>query len=785
MNAIIYLLNNTAEDINTFNDSFHKLCINYLSNFPCTVICFHESDFPQEEINRIKMLYNDIIFYKIDFSIPDYSDDIKSKILDYFPHPELHWRQNGHPGIPMGYRHMCDFFAGKIFSLDIIKNYEYIWRLDTDSFIEDKINYNVFDRMKMNNSVYGYINIQHDHPGAIVNLWNTATEYLKNTNPLVDINDSFHKNRVFYTNFEILNVKWFCDKQYQDFYNHLKNTGGIYIHRWGDHAIRYIALNAFCEQNRLLFFDDIKYNHGGLYHNTRVIDRYQKNSQKIYFLTYANEKFLHRQNELNVVAKPLFDGIFSFTDKDIKNNAFFDENKEILTQTRGAGYWLWKPYLILEALKNVEYDDIVFYMDCGDEIVNNSICSFLKSYLNIVDIMLATRGYDRNSFLTKRDCFVLMGCDDSKYHNGIQIEAGTIGVKKTDFSIKIINEWLFYCKNKNILTDLPNICNLPNFTPFKDHRHDQSVLTNITIKHSLPSTSQIYNYVHGNVYIPQKNVYIPQKNKNGIKQSINLTIHNKDYLIPNLLNAIVKNTIGSYEIIIVLDGCNDMSEEKVFEFFKSHTEISHKILYAPNVFETKANNIAAKNSDGDYIFIIQDDMVIDEYGWNKRMLKPFEMFSDVFSVTSNVSHNYIINPNCKYLDSSPPLGQWSDIFTCVNQTNRQNTNRTVFTVRDTSNRGPLVINHSDFEILGYFDEAFSPQDMDDHDLHYRMKKTLGKVTGLYWINYISDLRWGGTRDENCHVKQWLLNSNYKNQKIMLDRHRDLFGVKTCESRNVF
>ena len=56
-----------------------------------------------------------------------------------------------------------------------------------------------------------------------------------------------------------------------------------------------------------------------------------------------------------------------------------------------------------------------------------------------------------------------------------------------------------------------------------------------------------------------------------------------------------------------------------------------------------------------------------------------------------------------------------------------------------------MINLEDLKELNYFDEAFSPQDMDEHDLMFRMRKKLGKVCGCYWIDFVSDPSWGGTR----------------------------------------
>jgi glycosyltransferase involved in cell wall biosynthesis len=266
--------------------------------------------------------------------------------------------------------------------------------------------------------------------------------------------------------------------------------------------------------------------------------------------------------------------------------------------------------------------------------------------------------------------------------------------------------------------------------------------------------------------------------------SINLTIHNKDFLVRECLERIKRFTKGKYEIVGVIDGCTDRSEEILDTFINENPNISIRKIIADDVFETKANNIAAKNSGGDFIAIIQDDMLINEDGWDLRMLKPFNEFSDVFSVTSRCSHNWMINEASKHINMEKiPDGIWSDILIHLDHADRNNTPRDSFEIRDSSNRGPLLINHSDFEKLGYFDEIFAPLDMDDHDLHYRAKIELGKVTGLYWIDYISDINWGGTR-ENGIPKQWALDSNHKNQKMIYKRHLEYLIGGNIESRKL-
>ena len=117
--------------------------------------------------------------------------------------------------------------------------------------------------------------------------------------------------------------------------------------------------------------------------------------------------------------------------------------------------------------------------------------------------------------------------------------------------------------------------------------------------------------------------------------SIILTVHNKDWLIEKVLEGIILNTRTPYELIIVIDGCTDNSEKVVWDTLLS-TPVDWKLLYAPDVFETKANNIGLKAAKGDKVIIIQDDMIVNEQDWNLRMEKPFKVFDDVFAVIINI-----------------------------------------------------------------------------------------------------------------------------------------------------
>ena len=265
--------------------------------------------------------------------------------------------------------------------------------------------------------------------------------------------------------------------------------------------------------------------------------------------------------------------------------------------------------------------------------------------------------------------------------------------------------------------------------------------------------------------------------------SINLTVHNKESILHEVLRSIMHNTIGTYELIIMLDGCTDSSEKIAKGFQEYYSDKKIKILYADNVFETKANNIAAKASEGDYIIIIQDDMILKERAWNERLLKPFTKYSDVFAVTGNTAHNWELNPISKDLENDiVDNTRWCDILNHVHHANKNTMPRDIFAVRDSLNRGPLAINRMDLQTLGYFDEVYVPLEMDDHDLCFRMHKKLGKCVGSYWIDYISEPKHGGTRDEFGNTKSWVFEAHHKNTRLFYERYKEDIKSQKIENR---
>jgi hypothetical protein len=208
-------------------------------------------------------------------------------------------------------------------------------------------------------------------------------------------------------------------------------------------------------------------------------------AMKKYLVSFATTEFLASQKKLIKTAKKFgIDDAFSYTKKKIRKTEFYVKNRQILDCVRGAGYWLWKPYCILDAMSHINEGDLILYLDAGVEVMDDlsplfDLCVRQKG-------ILLFRAHGRlNRVWIKRDCFVLMNCDLEKYWNAEHITASYELYIKSDESIKFLQEWLHYGCNPNIITDSPNIRGLPNFPDFKEHRHDQAILSLLAAKHGI------------------------------------------------------------------------------------------------------------------------------------------------------------------------------------------------------------------------------------------------------------------------------------------------------------
>lgn len=206
------------------------------------------------------------------------------------------------------------------------------------------------------------------------------------------------------------------------------------------------------------------------------------------FLSYASGSFVKARDELCQSALAVgFDEARARGPEHLEP-AFVEENQDILSQSRGAGYWLWKPQIILQELIKLDKGDVLVYSDAGRSSYYQfrnfpkKCIALTKKYGFLLGPTIGQHG--PMSKWTKRDAFVLLDMDKSEIYSLPPIQATYSFWTPCKEAFDFLELWISACKDERILTDMPNTQGLPNLQDFKDHRHDQSVLSLLAYKRS-------------------------------------------------------------------------------------------------------------------------------------------------------------------------------------------------------------------------------------------------------------------------------------------------------------
>jgi hypothetical protein len=189
----------------------------------------------------------------------------------------------------------------------------------------------------------------------------------------------------------------------------------------------------------------------------------------------SNQGYLNMVNRLRRICSEWEIPFKAYDRLWLEGTDFYKSNQEILNTPKGNGLWAWKPYIIMDALHS---DDEIIYLD-SSVIPEDKEC-LLNLMRSTVDISSLPTTFVNRGW-TKRLCFEKMDCDFSRWWNAPQVWAGVVSAKIS--GANILSEWLNFCTQKDVISDDP--CE-GNFDGFIEHRHDQSILTNLLIKFDQP-----------------------------------------------------------------------------------------------------------------------------------------------------------------------------------------------------------------------------------------------------------------------------------------------------------
>lgn len=218
-----------------------------------------------------------------------------------------------------------------------------------------------------------------------------------------------------------------------------------------------------------------------------------------YFLVYDDEgpRFKTRRDRLIQSVEKFSDFQPVVFKKSEIDSDFLKKNSSIFQISVGGGAWLWKPYAILETLKKSKENDLIFYMD-APYFFTEDFTELYRQKLTERDILIWANKPNERTFPLWRLCFrhviekygmleKLYG--ESKNHC-VEPWAGAMILRKTDFTVSLIREWLEMCQIKEDLWGDEKAYRSKNCeyseTHRTQHRHDQSLLGILLYKYEIP-----------------------------------------------------------------------------------------------------------------------------------------------------------------------------------------------------------------------------------------------------------------------------------------------------------
>jgi hypothetical protein len=159
---------------------------------------------------------------------------------------------------------------------------------------------------------------------------------------------------------------------------------------------------------------------------------------------------------------------------------------------RGCGYWSWKPFIIADAMMLAYENDVIVYADVGIEFINN--VSHIIERMD-QDIFLFGNNWE-HAHWCKRDVAEAVWPEGVKAQEkylmstvwhlfGKQCQASVIFFRVSDYSRQFVAEWLKWClfEGGRLIDDSPS--RTPNHPEFREHRHDQAILTTLAYREGI------------------------------------------------------------------------------------------------------------------------------------------------------------------------------------------------------------------------------------------------------------------------------------------------------------
>lgn len=175
-----------------------------------------------------------------------------------------------------------------------------------------------------------------------------------------------------------------------------------------------------------------------------------------------------------------------FTFEWLKSQPIYEQMGADWWTQRGIGYWLWKPSIIDLVMSKLPDGDYLVYSDAGVEFINK-----LRYVIDRMDqdVFLFGNNWE-HAHWCKRD--VIESVWPFYFRNGRawnrfgrQVQASVMFFRVSGYSRAFVAEWLKWClfEGGRLIDDSPS--RPPNHPEFREHRHDQAILTTLAYREGI------------------------------------------------------------------------------------------------------------------------------------------------------------------------------------------------------------------------------------------------------------------------------------------------------------
>ena len=241
----------------TFKDTMDSIVKHWLPHNPYHVVLLRAKVWTLAEVSVLRRSWQSLDIKFLDIS------NIFHQTLG-----ESHGTENKKKNI--GFKRLSTYFWAGISKTPFLAQYKYLLRLDTWSCLEDPINYDIFQEMKMLNIVYSYHSLFLDDAEVTIGLTEFAEQYMKK-NSLAWSNEKVRdkaralttssggKSPAFSTSLEVIDMERYRKPDVMHFVQAVVNSGNIFSLRWGDAPLKFMLAQMFFGENEVFKICEFRY----------------------------------------------------------------------------------------------------------------------------------------------------------------------------------------------------------------------------------------------------------------------------------------------------------------------------------------------------------------------------------------------------------------------------------------------------------------------------------------------------------------------------------------------